>query len=223
MVPARRRCRCGSVAVSPRQPHTRRAPASPRLRARRRLYERAGEAGNAKAMHNLAVMYAQGPGDTPAGLQDGCPVVRPRAAEHGVADSQYNLGILYARGSASSRASRRATSGSPSPPPGATRTPARSATRSPPGWTRRRWWQPASRSRPSLRRPSPSCGQGCGPGRMGRSAGGSCRPAGPPGPSPRPVQPRSGSGLAVSRRRAAMRRERIDIHAAPHNIEPLGM
>jgi localization factor PodJL len=52
--------------------------------------------GNAKAMHNLAVLYAEG--------IDGKPDYKAaaewfrKAANRGVADSQYNLGILYARG-----------------------------------------------------------------------------------------------------------------------------
>src|SRR5204863_4397389 len=51
---------------------------------------------NAKAIHNLAVLYAEG--------IDGKPDYQVagqwfrKAATRGVADSQYNLGILYARG-----------------------------------------------------------------------------------------------------------------------------
>jgi len=62
----------------------------------RRLYVAAADKGHAKAMHNLAVLYA-------AGL-DGRPDYAAasqwfrRAAAHGIIDSQYNLAILYARG-----------------------------------------------------------------------------------------------------------------------------
>ena len=100
------------------------------LNKARTLYLAAADKGNAKAMHNLAVLYAEG--------IDGKPDYRNaaqwfrKAAERGVADSQYNLGILYARGIGveqnlaevlqvvRARRQRRAT-----------RTPARSATRSP--------------------------------------------------------------------------------------------
>ena len=62
----------------------------------RQLYLQAADKGNAKAIHNLAVLYAEG--------IDGKPDYRTaaqwfrKAADRGVADSQYNLGILYARG-----------------------------------------------------------------------------------------------------------------------------
>ena len=62
----------------------------------RQLYIAGADKGNAKAMHNLAVLYAEG--------IDGKPDYRTasqwfrKAADNGVADSQYNLGILYARG-----------------------------------------------------------------------------------------------------------------------------
>ncbi|HEY0435121.1 MAG TPA: SEL1-like repeat protein, partial [Phenylobacterium sp.] len=59
--------------------------------------QRAAEAGEPAAMHNLALFYFRGEG----GPQD--PVAAARwfkaAAEHGVVDSQYNLGLLYAAGS----------------------------------------------------------------------------------------------------------------------------
>src|SRR4029077_4594955 len=54
------------------------------------------EKGHAKAMHNLAVLYAEG--------VDGKPNYRlaahwfRKAADYGIADSQYNLAILYIRG-----------------------------------------------------------------------------------------------------------------------------
>jgi localization factor PodJL len=62
----------------------------------RRLYVAAATKGHAKAMHNLAVLYAGG--------LDGKPDYAlasqwfRKAAVHGVVDSQYNLAILYARG-----------------------------------------------------------------------------------------------------------------------------
>jgi localization factor PodJL len=64
----------------------------------RRLYMAAAAKGHAKAMHNLAVLYA-------AGTADGAPDYAAaagwfrKAAAYGTVDSQYNLGILYARGS----------------------------------------------------------------------------------------------------------------------------
>ena len=62
----------------------------------RQLYTAAAEKGHAKAMHNLAVLYAEG--------FDGKPNYRlaaqwfRKAADFGIADSQYNLAILYIRG-----------------------------------------------------------------------------------------------------------------------------
>jgi localization factor PodJL len=66
------------------------------LETARRYYMAAGEAGHAKALHNLAVLYAEG--------IDGKPDYQTaakwfgKAAGYGVADSQYNLAVLYARG-----------------------------------------------------------------------------------------------------------------------------
>jgi localization factor PodJL len=62
----------------------------------RRLYLAAASKGNAKSMHNLAVLYAEGI----EGKPDYATAAQwfRKAAEHGVADSQYNLGILAARG-----------------------------------------------------------------------------------------------------------------------------
>jgi localization factor PodJL len=62
----------------------------------RRLYKTAAEQGNAKAMHNLAVLYAEGAAVKPD-YRSAAQWFR-MAADHGVADSQYNLAILYARG-----------------------------------------------------------------------------------------------------------------------------
>ena len=52
--------------------------------------------GNARAMHNLAVLVADGAGAKPD--YAGAASWFRKAAEFGVRDSQYNLAILYARG-----------------------------------------------------------------------------------------------------------------------------
>jgi localization factor PodJL len=59
-------------------------------------YTRAAERGNAKAMHNLAVLHAEGV----SGKPDYATATEwfRRAAELGVRDSQYNLAILLGRG-----------------------------------------------------------------------------------------------------------------------------
>ena len=62
----------------------------------RRYYLQAAERGNAKAMHNLAVLDADGGGRGPN--YKAAANWFKKAAERGIADSQYNLGILYARG-----------------------------------------------------------------------------------------------------------------------------
>ena len=62
----------------------------------RRYYMQAAERGNAKAMHNLAVLDADG-GGKGANYKSASQWFR-KAADRGVADSQFNLGILYARG-----------------------------------------------------------------------------------------------------------------------------
>ena len=62
----------------------------------RRYYVQAAERGNAKAMHNLAVLDADG-GGKGADYKSASQWFR-KAADRGVADSQFNLGILYARG-----------------------------------------------------------------------------------------------------------------------------
>src|SRR5262245_3626120 len=56
----------------------------------------ASERGHAKAMHNLAVLDADG-GGKGADYKGASQWFR-KAADRGVADSQFNLGILYARG-----------------------------------------------------------------------------------------------------------------------------
>jgi localization factor PodJL len=62
----------------------------------RRYYMQAAQRGNAKAMHNLAVLDADG-GGKGADYKSAAQWFR-KAADHGVSDSQFNLGILYARG-----------------------------------------------------------------------------------------------------------------------------
>src|SRR4029078_750418 len=62
----------------------------------RRYDLQAAERGNAKAMHNLAVLDADG-GGKGANYKSAAHWFR-KAAERGIADSQFNLGILYARG-----------------------------------------------------------------------------------------------------------------------------
>jgi localization factor PodJL len=59
-------------------------------------YLAAAQAGNRKAMHNLAVAYAQGTGTA----KDFSEAARwfAKAATLGLADSQFNLAVLYERG-----------------------------------------------------------------------------------------------------------------------------
>jgi localization factor PodJL len=59
-------------------------------------YEKAAINGNRKAMHNLAVLHAEGVG-TAQNFQEAAKWFQ-RGAEFGLTDSQYNLGILYERG-----------------------------------------------------------------------------------------------------------------------------
>jgi localization factor PodJL len=66
------------------------------LESARKLYVAAAGKGHAKAMHNLAVLYAEGIDGKPD-YASAAQWFR-KAAEHGVADSQYNLGVLAARG-----------------------------------------------------------------------------------------------------------------------------
>ena len=63
---------------------------------RRAWYLKAAEAGNARAMHNLAVHGGRSD-RRQAGLSGSRDWFR-KAAQLGVRDSQYNLAILYARG-----------------------------------------------------------------------------------------------------------------------------
>ena len=62
----------------------------------RRFYLAAATQGNAKAMHNLAVLYAEGIDGRP----DYATAVQwfRKAAAYGISDSEYNLGVLTARG-----------------------------------------------------------------------------------------------------------------------------
>ncbi|HEY1944420.1 MAG TPA: hypothetical protein VGH40_20095 [Roseiarcus sp.] len=60
-------------------------------------YAKAANAGNARAMHNLAVMNAEGPSGGKPDYAEAAQWFR-KAAQLGVRDSQFNLGILYARG-----------------------------------------------------------------------------------------------------------------------------
>ena len=66
------------------------------LATARDLYTAAAAKGNGKAMHNLAVLYAEGV-NGPADYRTAAQWFR-KAADHGITDSQYNLAILYARG-----------------------------------------------------------------------------------------------------------------------------
>jgi localization factor PodJL len=61
------------------------------------LYRKAAEHGNVRAMHNLAVLTAEG---GRAGKPDYTVAAQwfRKAAEYGIHDSQYNLAILLARG-----------------------------------------------------------------------------------------------------------------------------
>jgi localization factor PodJL len=60
-------------------------------------YERAAEKGNARAMHNLAVLLAEGGADGKPDYAAAAESFR-KAAEHGIKDSQFNLAVLLARG-----------------------------------------------------------------------------------------------------------------------------
>jgi localization factor PodJL len=66
------------------------------LIAARDLYRAAADQGHGKAMHNLAVLYAEGI-DGAADYRTAAHWFR-KAADHGITDSQYNLAVLYARG-----------------------------------------------------------------------------------------------------------------------------
>ncbi len=59
-------------------------------------FKRAAQRGNARAMHNLAVVLAEGVNGTPD--YAGAGEWFRKAAEFGIKDSQFNVAILYARG-----------------------------------------------------------------------------------------------------------------------------
>jgi localization factor PodJL len=65
--------------------------------AARDWYAQAAEGGNARAMHNLAVLYAEG---TVSGTPDYAEAARwfAEAASYDIRDSQYNLAVLFERG-----------------------------------------------------------------------------------------------------------------------------
>ncbi len=60
-------------------------------------YTKAATAGNARAMHNLAVMNAEGAAGGKPDYAEAAQWFR-KAGQLGIRDSQFNLGILYARG-----------------------------------------------------------------------------------------------------------------------------
>ncbi len=60
-------------------------------------YAKAANAGNARAMHNLAVMNAEGAAGGKPDYAEAAQWFR-KAGQLGIRDSQFNLGILYARG-----------------------------------------------------------------------------------------------------------------------------
>jgi localization factor PodJL len=59
-------------------------------------YEEAAKRGNRKAMHNLAIAYANGTGQE-KNFTEAARWFRA-AAEQGLADSQFNLAVVYERG-----------------------------------------------------------------------------------------------------------------------------
>ena|GEM_PF-1916381 len=65
--------------------------------AARDWYAQAAEGGNARAMHNLAVLYAEG---TVTGTPDYAEAARwfAEGASYDIRDSQYNLAVLFERG-----------------------------------------------------------------------------------------------------------------------------
>ena len=93
---------------------------------RRAALPAAGEAGHAKALHNLAVLYAEGIDGKPDYLS--AAKWFRKAADYGIADSQYNLGILCARGIGVEQNLTEAYRWLASPPARATVKPPKSAT-----------------------------------------------------------------------------------------------
>jgi len=76
---------------------TGKAGVTPNLGEARKWTDRAAEAGDPTAMHNLALFYFRGEGGPP----DAAAAAQwfRKAADRGVVDSQYNLGLLYQSGS----------------------------------------------------------------------------------------------------------------------------
>ena len=106
------------------------------IQAARKLYLAAAEKGHAKAMHNLAVLYAEGVDGKPD-YKIAAQWFRKAARMASPTASTISRSSTPAA-SASSRTSPNPTTGSRWPPPRATRTPPRSATR----------WRRGSTSRP---------------------------------------------------------------------------
>ena len=118
---------------SPRS--TRRASASPRTCSSRAPgISRPPNAGNARAMHNLAVLDARRRGRRQAGLCGSCELVPPRRPSSACATASSTSASSTAAASACRRISASPGSGSRSPRSKATPTPPRSATRSRPRW-----------------------------------------------------------------------------------------
>lgn len=63
----------------------------------RKLTERAANAGNRIAMHDLALYHAEGRGGLTENMENAAKWFQ-NASEHGVLDSQFNLAVLYERG-----------------------------------------------------------------------------------------------------------------------------
>ena len=103
----------------------------------RRLYMTAAEQGNAKAMHNLAVLYAEG-----AAVQAGLPGPRRNGSARPPNTASPTANIIspssMPAASASTRTWPNPINGSRLQPPRATRKPPRSATMSASGSTRNR-------------------------------------------------------------------------------------
>jgi localization factor PodJL len=64
----------------------------------RDLYLAASQRGNGKAMHNLAVLYAEGVNGNGTPDYEAAVAWFRKAADRGIKDSQYNLAILYEHG-----------------------------------------------------------------------------------------------------------------------------
>ena len=113
----------------------------------RRLYLAAAAKGNGKAMHNLAVLYAEGIEGKPD-YGTAAQWFR-KAAQRGIADSQYNLGVLCARGLGTEKSVAESYKWFALAAAQGDRDPPRNATKSPPTWTPVRSPPPSRRSRAS--------------------------------------------------------------------------